>query len=167
MDGRVSARCRYRSGMAEILRLRATLEPRGPAGAFLLTDEQVATLGEGKKTFPVRVTVNGSTLPLRLARMGGENMIGLARAARNQAGVEIGTSYDVAVAVDGGARVVEVPDDLTVALATDSDTNQAFAALSYSHRKEFVRWVTEAKKETTRAQRIATTVDMVRRGRTR
>lgn len=68
--------------MAESLRATLPLEARGPAGAFILTDEQVATLGGGRKTFPVTVTVtvNGVGLPLRLARMGGENMIGLAKA---------------------------------------------------------------------------------------
>jgi hypothetical protein len=75
--------------MAETLTVTLTLEPRGPAGAFLLSDEQVTAVGGGRRAFPVRVSVNGVTLPLRLARMGGENMIGLARAAREQAGVSI------------------------------------------------------------------------------
>ena len=74
--------------MAESLRATLPLEARGPAGAFILTDEQVATLGGGRKTFPVTVTVtvtvNGVGLPLRLARMGGENMIGLAKAKRDE-----------------------------------------------------------------------------------
>ena len=56
--------------MAEFLRITTTLERRGPAGAFLLTDQQVGALGSGKKAFPVRVRVNGATLTLRLARMG-------------------------------------------------------------------------------------------------
>jgi Bacteriocin-protection, YdeI or OmpD-Associated/Domain of unknown function (DUF1905) len=153
--------------MAETLRLRATLERRGPAGAFLLTDEQVAALGGGRKAFPVRVAVNGTTLGLRLARMGGENMIGLARAVREQAGVEIGSAYDVEIAPDDGERATEVPDDLAAALAADPAAGPAFAAMAPSHRKEFVRWVTEAKKEATRADRVAKAVEMVRAGRTR
>jgi len=153
--------------MPSTLRLTATLEPRGPAGAFVLTDEQVAALGDGRKAFPVQVTVQGTTLTLRLARMGGENLIGLARAAREQAGVEIGAGYDVEITVDAGDRTVEVPDDLAAALAADPAAATAFAALAYSHRKEFVRWVSEAKREATRADRIATTVEMARTGRTR
>jgi hypothetical protein len=153
--------------MAEVLRLTATLESRGPAGAFLLTDEQAAALGEGRKAFPVRVTVNGATLALRLARMGGENMIGLARAVRAQAGVELGSRYDLEIALDPGERTVEVPEDLAAALAGDPAARTAFAALAHSHRKEFGRWVSEAKKEATRADRVAKTVEMVLAGRTR
>jgi hypothetical protein len=153
--------------MTDILRLTATLEPRGPAGAFVLTDEQVATLGGGKKAFPVSVTVNGTTLALRLARMGGENMIGLSRAARGQAGVDLGSTYDVEISVDAGERTVEVPDDLAAALAADPRAQAAFTAMSYSHRKEFARWVAEAKKPETRAGRVAKSVEMIRSGRTR
>ena len=157
----------YRRGMGQILRLTATLEKRGPAGAFVLSDEQVAALAEGKKTFPVRVTVNGATLALRLARMGGENMIGLSRAARQQAGVDIGETYDVQIAHDASERTVEVPADLAAALAADPAAEAAFTALSYTHRKEWVGWVTDAKRDATRADRIARTVEMVRAGRTR
>jgi len=132
--------------MTQILRLKATLEPRGPATAFTLTDEQVAELGGGKKAFPVRISLNGATLTLRLARMGGENMIGLSRAVREQAGLEIGTSYEVEIALDDQERSIELPDDLAAALATDPAAHAAFTTLASSHRKEFVRWITEAKK---------------------
>ena len=147
--------------------LHATLEPRGPAGAFLLTDEQVTALGGGRKTFPVRVTVNGTALSLRLARMGGENMIGLSKSARAEAGVEIDGSYDVEITLDEAERQVEVPADLQTALDGDSVAAAAFAKLSFSHRKEFVRWVGEAKAAATRERRVASTLEMLREGRTR
>ncbi|NMO55330.1 DUF1905 domain-containing protein [Actinoplanes sp. TBRC 11911] len=150
--------------MAEVLTLTLTLEPRGPAGAFVLTDDQAAAVGGGRRAFPVRVTVNDVTLPLRLARMGGENMIGLARAAREQAGVELGASYQVSIAADDQQRTVEVPGDLADALAADPEAGAAFGALAYSHRKEFVRWITDAKREATRGQRVSKTVEMLRAG---
>jgi hypothetical protein len=153
--------------MAETLTVTLTLEPRGPAGAFVLSDEQVAVIGGGRRAFPVRVTVNGVTLPLRLARMGGENLIGLAREARTRAGVSLGSAYPVRIVADEGERAVEVPEDLAAALAGDAQAGAAYAALAYSHRKEFVRWVTEAKREATRAQRVTKTVEMLRAGQHR
>jgi hypothetical protein len=153
--------------MAEVLSLTLTLEARGPAGAFVLSDDQVAAVGGGRRAFPVRITVNDVTLPLRLARMGGENMIGLARAARERAGVKIGSAYQVEIVADDGERTVEVPDDLADALAGDAPARAAFEALAYSHRKEFVRWITEAKRDATRAQRVAKTVEMLRAGQHR
>lgn len=153
--------------MTEPLRLTAVLEPRGPAGAFLLTDEQAAALGGGRKAFPVTVTVNGTSLPLRVARMGGENLVGLSKAARQAASVELGTTYDVEIAADAGERTVEVPADLAAALDADPAARAAFDALAYSHRKEYVRWVTEAKREQTRADRVVKTVEKVRAGHAR
>ena len=153
--------------MGEILTLTLTLQPRGPAGAFVLSEEEVAVVGGGRRAFPVRVSVNGVTLPLRLARMGGENLIGLARAAREQAGVTIGSAYRVDIVADEEARSVEVPEDLAAALADDGTARAAFEALADSHRKEFVRWVSEAKRDTTRAQRVAKTLEMLRAGQHR
>ena len=153
--------------MGETLDVTATFEQRGPAGAFVLTDEQVQALGDGRKAFPVTLTVNGVTFPLRLARMGGENLIGLRKDVREAAGLAYGDVAAITVTADGAERTVEVPDDLAAALATDPAADAAFATLAYSHRKEYVRWVTEAKKAETRATRIAKTVEMVREGRTR
>lgn len=49
------------------LRLHTVLEPMGPAGAIVLTDEQVATLSTAK-AFPVAVTIGERVAKLRLAR---------------------------------------------------------------------------------------------------
>ena len=155
------------SPMAQPLKLTTVLEPRGPAGAFILTDDQVAALGEGRKAFPVTVAVNGVTLPLRLARMKGENLIGLAKAARDKAGLAVGDAVEVVIAPDSGERTVEVPDDLAAALAAVPAAEAAFNGMAFSHRKEYVRWVTEAKKEATRADRIAKTIEMVQAGQVR
>ncbi len=155
------------AAMGETLQVTATLESRGPAGAFVLTDEQVAWLADGAKTFPVRVSLNGQVLALRLARMGGENLIGLNRGVREQIGVEIGDTVQVEIAADTTPRTVDVPEDLAAALAADPDDAAAFEKLAYSHRQEYVRWITEAKREQTRLDRIATTIERVRAGRTR
>ena len=153
--------------MGETLTLTAVLEPRGPAGALVFTDEQVAAMGDGAKTFPVTVTIGASTLRLRLARMGGESLVGFSKGARAEAGVDIGDTVTFSISAESAPRTVEVPDDLAAALATDPAVAQAFETMAYTHRKEYVRWVSEARREQTRLDRIAATVDMVRQGRTR
>lgn len=153
--------------MAAPLRLTVTLQTRGPAAAIVLSDEQVADLAGGAKTFPVSVAVDGhGSFQGRLARMGGENLIGLNKAVREAVGVAAGDTVAVEITVDGAERSVEVPDDLAAALA-DAGATEAFAALAPSHRKEYVRWITEAKKPDTRAKRVAEAVPMIRDGRPR
>ncbi|WP_203568694.1 YdeI/OmpD-associated family protein [Aestuariimicrobium ganziense] len=75
------------------------LEPAGPAGAFILTDEQLADLGASKRS-PVTVTVGGRTARVRLASMGRCNIIGLRRELRTELGVESGERYDVVIELD-------------------------------------------------------------------
>jgi uncharacterized protein YdeI (YjbR/CyaY-like superfamily) len=70
------------------------------------------------------------------------------------------------IELDAGERHVDVPDDLAAALRAGKAAKQ-FDALAYSHRKEYVRRITEAKKPETRARRIADTVTKVRDGQTR
>lgn len=140
------------------LRLTAVLEPRGPAGALVLTDEQVAELSE-RKAAPVRVTVGDRTARLRVARMGGENLIGFSKAVRAELGVEIGDTLEVEIALDDAPREVEVPPELAEALAANPAARAAFDALAYSHRKEHARAVADAKRPETRARRVAAVID--------
>jgi hypothetical protein len=146
---------------APVLRCTTTLQARGPAAAIVLDDVQVALVGQGAKSFPVRVTMNGHVLDLRLARMGGENLIGLRREVRVAVGVEAGDVVDVEIVLDRSERAVELPDDLAAALA-DSGGRAGFDALAPSRRKELVRRIVEAKKPDTRAKRIADVVSIVR-----
>ena len=98
------------------LEITTVLEPRGPAGAIILDDAQVAEIGGGAKVFPVKVTVNGTPVPLRLARMGGENMIGFRKEVRKQLGVEIGDELHAIIERDDGPREVAIPEELQQAL---------------------------------------------------
>lgn len=143
------------------LRVHTVLTGRGPAAAILLTDEQVSGFGAGK-TFPVAVTIGGRTARLRVARMGGENMIGLSKAARADLGVEIGQEVDAVIRLDTAERAVDVPPALAAALDADPAVRAAFDALSPSARKEHARAVAEAKQEATRERRIAKIVDALR-----
>lgn len=150
--------------MPEPLRLTTTLEPRGPAGAIVLDDDQVAALGDGAKAFAVRVTVGGATAGLRLSRMRGENLIGFSKAVRAELGVELGQTLDVVVERDDAPREVPLPPELAAALAADPAAQRAFDALAPSHRKEHARSVADAKKPETRDRRIAKVLDAVRAG---
>lgn len=144
------------------LNTKATLLERGHAAAVVLDDEQVTAVGEGAKRFPVVATVNGYTWRTSVVRMGGEFLLGLNREVREGAGVEAGDEVDLQLELDTKPREVDVPPALAAALAADSEALAAFQKLSYTHRKEYARWVAEAKKDETRERRVATTLDRLR-----
>ena len=145
------------------MHLKATLEPHGPAAAIVLTDDQVASLGAGKSP-PVRVTIGGVTVAARVQRMGGENLVGFSKKLRTDLGVEIGETVNATIELDAEPRTVEVPAALSAALAADSVAKAAFDGLAFTHRKEFARWVGEAKRDETRDARVAKTLQMLRDG---
>ena len=96
------------------LSLHTTIGKRGPAAAIVLTDDQAAELGPARAA-PVTVTIGATTRQLRLARMGGENLIGLSKAARAELGVDAGDEVDVVIRLDTAERTVDVPPALAAA----------------------------------------------------
>ena len=149
------------------LTLTGELVARGPAAAFVLDDEQVVTVGEGAKRFPVVAVINGYTWRTSVARMQGEFLVGLNREVREGAGVQAGDAVTLDLRLDTEPRTVEVPPALAEALDADPEAKATFAGLAFTHRKEFARWVEEAKREETRARRVTQALEMIRAGRTR
>jgi uncharacterized protein YdeI (YjbR/CyaY-like superfamily) len=147
------------------IRLTTTLAKRGPAAAVVLDDDQVAVLGEGAKRFPVRATVNGHTWRTTVARMGEEFLVGLNREVREAASAEAGDEVEVTLELDTVPREVDVPAPLAAALAGDPAAKAAFDGLAFTHRKEYARWVAEAKRDETRERRVARALEMLRAGK--
>jgi hypothetical protein len=147
--------------------LTGELVARGPAAAFVLDDEQVAVIGEGAKRFPVVATVNGYAWRTTVTRMRSEFLVGLSRAVREAAGVQAGDDVTLELELDSAPRDVELPGDLVDALAADPAGRAAFDGLAFTHRKEFARWIAEAKRDDTRRRRVAQALEMLHAGKTR
>jgi uncharacterized protein YdeI (YjbR/CyaY-like superfamily) len=64
-------------------------------------------------------------------------------------------------------KELDVPADLQAALSRNKKAAAAFDGFSYSHKKEYVQWVTEAKREETRIQRLETAVIWMAQGKPR
>jgi uncharacterized protein YdeI (YjbR/CyaY-like superfamily) len=61
-------------------------------------------------------------------------------------------------------RTVERPPELREAFEQDRELRAFFDSLSFAHRKEYVRWIEEAKREETRRARAAKALEMLRDG---
>jgi len=75
------------------------------------------------------------------------------------------TDTDGAVVVDRINRVVTPPKDLQKLLAKNANARAAFEPLSFTHKREYVTWIVDAKKPETRAARLTKTVEMLARGK--
>jgi hypothetical protein len=122
----------------------------GPALSFDLPFDPKAELG--KVRAPVRVTMNGFEFRSTVGAMSGRYVVGLNKEVRAGTGVSAGDRVAVELVLDEEPRTVTVPPDLAAAL--DPDARAFFYSLAYTHRKEYVRWIEEAKRDETRRARI-------------
>jgi uncharacterized protein YdeI (YjbR/CyaY-like superfamily) len=59
------------------------------------------------------------------------------------------------------------PDDLAAALKKNAKAQKTFDDFSPSHRREYIEWITEAKREETRKERLAKTMKWLAEGKAR
>ena len=147
------------------MRFRTTVELGGKTATGLeIPDDVLAALGSGKRP-AVSITIGGHTYRTTVASRGGRFLVPLSAENRAAAGVAAGEEVDVDIEADTAPREVSVPADLGDALEHDSTAQRFFDALSYTHRREWVRWIDEAKKSETRRARVAKTVAALRAGK--
>jgi len=118
----------------------------------------VEDMGAGKRP-PVQVTINGHTYRSTVAVMGGAYMVGVSAEHRAAAGIEAGEEIEVDLILDSEPRTVEVPADFAAALDAVPGARARFDRMPYSHQKEHVRAIMEAKKPETRERRISKAVE--------
>jgi hypothetical protein len=146
------------------MKFRARVELHGKTATGIeVPADVVAALGAGSRP-PVTVTVGGHSYRTTATRMGGRFLVPLSAENRAAADVAAGDEVEVDIVPDAAPREVEVPADLAEALALDDAAQATFDSLSFTHRKEWVRWVEEAKKPETRATRLAKTVEALHVG---
>ena len=129
------------------------------AMGIVVPEKVVEGFGQGKRP-KVTVTLNGYTYRSTVAVMGGKFMLPLAKEHRAKSGVKDGQKVEVTLELDTAPREVEVPKDLAAALKK-AGVRAAFDKLAFTHRKEHVRAIEEAKAPETRARRIEKAVAMV------
>jgi bifunctional DNA-binding transcriptional regulator/antitoxin component of YhaV-PrlF toxin-antitoxin module len=137
----------------------AVLVAADRGGAYVKVPSKVVTALGGAARIPVQATFNGIAYRGSIVSMGGDTkVLGVLKSIRTELGVSPGDRLTVTVERDDAERVVTVPDDLAAALDA-ANLRDAFAALSYSHQREYVTWLDEARRSDTRARRVAETVE--------
>ncbi|HEY4225085.1 MAG TPA: YdeI/OmpD-associated family protein [Pseudolysinimonas sp.] len=133
---------------------RTTLHQQGNNVGIVVPDAVVAELGAGKRPL-VKVTIDGTySFVYTIAVMGGRNMIGFSAAHRAASGLKGGDEVEIELQLQTAPREVDMPPELTAALAADPTAAAAFEKLSFTFRKEHARSISEAKAEETKRRRL-------------
>jgi len=141
--------------MAETYTIQTVLlEDDNTTATNCIIPENVVSALQARGRVPVRGTINGSPFRSSIFPYGGTYYLLVTRVIREAANVKAGDPIEVAFQRDEEPRVVTPPDDLVAALEGSEAAQQAWERLPYSHQKEYVQAIEEAKKPETRARRL-------------
>jgi hypothetical protein len=143
-------------------RFDTTVELTGKTATFMEVPLDIPAIFDGAKKPPVKVKIKDHVYRSTIAVYGGRYYLPINRDVKKTTGVDAGDAITVEIERDTDERVVEAPPDFKSALKEDKEARDNFRGLSYSHQKEYVDWIEDAKREDTRRRRIAKTVERLR-----
>ena len=145
-------------------RFRAKIEAGDGGGAYVLFPFDVEKEFGTRGKVPVQARFNGIPYAGTLIKYGNPlHILPMPKAIRLQTGTAPGDTVDVEIWRDEKPRVIEVPAELKDAMKKQG-VMPVFDRLSFTHQKEYCRWIAEAKKDETRMKRVAKAVELLKQG---
>ena len=142
----------------------AVIKNAGGGGAFVEVPFDVEKEFGAKKP-KVKAMIEGVPYRGLLVRMGTEcHLLLILKSIREQIGKTFGDEVKITVELDTEERVIEIPAELKKLFRAEKEAKALFEKLSYTHRREYVNWINEAKRDETRQSRIVKTIGMLKKG---
>jgi Domain of unknown function (DUF1905)/Bacteriocin-protection, YdeI or OmpD-Associated len=150
------------------IQFKAVIKENGKMNAAFVefpfsTEELFGKKGQVKikAVFDGKVEYRGS-----LAKMKSDcHILGLTQEIRKQLGKTFGDEVFVSLTEDKEERVVEIAKDIVVLFNENPEAKILFEKMSYTHRKEYIRWIEEAKKTEIRENRKLKMIQMILEGK--
>lgn len=147
--------------MSEKQTFEVLLEKHENSEATVITIPFDAEKVFGAKRVPVKISVNGADYRTTIFRRNGKYMLAVPKKFRDAARVRGGEMITVELQRDNELRVIIPPEDFAGALAENSRAREMWEKLSYTRRREYVMAIEDAKREETRARRIAKAIGQI------
>jgi hypothetical protein len=143
---------------------KATIQPGIGGGTGVIFPYEVEREFNTRARVPVKSTIDGVPYSGSLVKCGPtSHMLGVLKSIREQIGKGPGDTVEIVLWKDEEVRTVEVPVEFG-RLMKKNGVLSAFEKLSYTHRKEYCRWIAEAKREETRQMRLEKSIKMLNAG---
>lgn len=158
--------------MAGNIRARAKLlrpaKPKGAAWTFLILPQAASARLPTRAMTTVEGTLNGAPFLATLEPDGeGSHWLRLTKKMREAAGAEAGDSIELEFSPSSKVPEPAVPADLRKALAGAPEARRVWSDITPKARRDWIQWITSAKKQETRARRIDNACDMLGSGKRR
>ena len=145
-------------------RFTATIQAAGGNGAYILFPYDTQTEFGTRAQIRVIASFDGVRYAGSLAKYGlPQHMLPVLKNIREKISKGPGDTVDVVLKRDDSVRTVAVPPEFAKLMKKEGVLAD-FEKLSYTHRKEYCRWITEAKREETRQARILKAAAMLKKG---
>lgn len=109
-----------------------------------------------KNHVKVKGSINGIDFRSSLTPRGdGQHYMVVSKSMQEAAGITRGDVIHVTMEPDFEERLVEVPEIIQNIFKENEEAGRTFEKLSYTRKKDFVEYIIDAKKESTREKRIA------------
>ena len=155
--------CWDRGGM-KTYSFRAIIEPTDHGHGFVFFPFDAKEEFGTRAQIRVKATFDGVPYAGALVKYGPpQHMLPVVKTILEQIGKQPGDSVDVVLERDQNERVVDVPDEFANAMKK-AGVLDAFEKLRFTHRKEYCRWISEARKLETRQNRLRKAIDMLKKG---
>ncbi len=110
---------------------------------------------DGQGQIQVKGTINRAPYRSTLLPHGdGKHFLVVKKDIRDKIGATAGDSVNVTMEQDSKPRSVLIPKDFKLALERNKKAKAEFGRIAYSHKKEYLKYIDEAKKDETRKRRI-------------
>ncbi len=148
----------------DVIEFEGTIESaRGGGACIPVPFDPREVFGTGRSV-RVKATYDGFEAKSSVVKMDGRVVLGVHKATRVAIGKDAGDQVRVTLVRDTEERTVDLPSELAGALAGAPELAARFEALAFTHRKEFARWIGDAKRPDTRARRLAKALAMIEEG---
>ena len=99
-----------------------------------------------------------------LAKMKSDgHLLGLTQEVRKQLGKTFGDKVTVKLWEDQEERIVEIPEDVLEVFEKNKDAFEMYQKMSYTHRKEYMRWIIFFNNLETRENRKVKLIEMIKK----
>ena len=145
-------------------RFKAKIEAGDGGGAYVVFPFDIEKEFGTKGKVPVQASFNGVPYAGTLIKYGNPlHLLPMPKAIREQTSTAPGDTVNVELWKDEQPRELEVPAEFKEAMKK-AGVMPLFDRLSFSHRKEYCRWIGDAKKEETRMKRVGKSVELLKQG---
>jgi bifunctional DNA-binding transcriptional regulator/antitoxin component of YhaV-PrlF toxin-antitoxin module len=145
-------------------KFKAKIQEGSGGGAYVVFPHDVEKEFGTKGAVPVKTTLDGEPYVGSIMRMGlPHHILGVPKAIREKLGKGPGSVIEVVLSKDEAVRTIEIPPEFKKRMEKEK-LLAFFEGLSFTNRKEYVRWIMEAKKQETRKARFEKAVELLKKG---